>query len=52
MAICFASCKTDTQTEYVDKTYAAAVTFTVKETTTEGTLSVTMTTVTQGADIY
>jgi formylglycine-generating enzyme required for sulfatase activity len=52
MAICFASCKTDTQTEYVDKTYAAAVTFTVTETATTGTLSVTMTTVTQGADIY
>ena len=52
MAICFASCNTDTQTEYVDKTYATAVTFTVTETATTGILSVTMATATQGADIY
>ena len=43
-----ASCKPEV--EYVDKTYAAAVTFTTA--TNDGTVTVTMTTATGGAEIY
>lgn len=48
--IAFASCKTET--EYITKEYAASVTFTIEETTTEGTLAVVMATETKGAKIY
>ena len=48
--IAFASCKTET--EYIPKEYAASVTFTIEETTTEGTLAVVMATETKGAKIY
>ena len=56
IVIGFASCETETETEYVtkevEKTYASAVTFTVAETDTEGVLSLTMQTATEGAEIY
>ena len=56
LALGFASCKADAETEYVtkevDKTYASAVTFTVSETNTEGVLSLTMQSATEGAVIY
>ena len=48
--IAFASCKTET--EYITKEYVASVTFTIEETTTEGTLAVVMATETKGAKIY
>ena len=52
----FASCKGEVVTEYVtkevEKTYASAVTFTVSETNTEGVLSLTMQSATDGAVIY
>ena len=52
----FVSCKTDVETEYVtkevEKTYTSAVTFTVSETNTEGVLSLTMQSATEGAVIY
>ena len=43
-------CKTDTETEYVDKTYCLAVTFTSQA--TETGVKVTMATATEGAAIY
>ena len=56
IVIGFALCETETETEYVtkevEKTYASAVTFTVAETDTEGVLSLTMQTATEGAEIY
>ncbi len=56
LALGFASCKADAETEYVtkevEKTYASAVTFTVSETDTEGVLSLTMQSATEGAVIY
>jgi len=56
LGFAFASCKADTETEYVtkevEKTYASAVTFTVSETDTEGVLSLTMQSATEGAVIY
>ncbi len=45
----FASCNGEVVTE---KTYASAVTFTVSETDTEGVLSLTMASATEGAEIY
>ena len=48
--IAFVSCKTET--EYITKEYVASVTFTIEETTTEGTLAVVMATETKGAKIY
>ena len=53
----FVSCKVEeAETEYVtnevEKAYASAVTFTITETDTEGTLSLTMATATEGAVIY
>ena len=56
LGFAFTSCKADAETEYVtkevDKTYASAVTFTVSETNTEGVLSLTMQSATEGAVIY
>ena len=52
----FFGCKGEVVTEYVTKeverTYASAVTFTVSETNTEGDLSLTMQSATEGAVIY
>jgi len=52
----FFGCKGEVVTEYVTKeverTYASAVTFTVSETNTEGDLSLTMKSATEGAVIY
>ena len=52
----FFGCKGEVVTEYVTKeverTYASAVTFTVSETNTEGVLSLTMQSATEGAVIY
>ena len=45
----FASCNGEVVTE---KTYASAVTFTISETDTEGVLSLTMASATEGAEIY
>ncbi|MBQ7158090.1 MAG: chitobiase/beta-hexosaminidase C-terminal domain-containing protein [Treponema sp.] len=58
LAFGFVSCEGDVETEYlnkevkVDKTYASAVAFTVTETSTEGTVSVTMASESTGAKIY
>ena len=57
LTVGFGSCKVEeVETEYVtnevEKTYASAVTFVVSETNTEGTLSLTMATATEGAVIY
>ncbi len=52
LAFCFASCKADTETEYVNKTYAAAPTFTATASDDGASMSVTMATATEGAAIY
>ena len=50
MALTAFGCKTDTETEWKDKTYCSAVTFTSKA--TEDGVKVTMATTTEGAAIY
>ncbi len=52
LVVSFISCKTDVKTEYVDKIYVAAVSFTVEATNMQDTLSVTMLTATEDAEIY
>ena len=50
MALAAFGCKTDTETEWKDKIYCSAVTFT-SEATADG-VKVTMATTTEGAVIY
>ena len=51
MGLAVFGCKAETETEYVDKTYAEAVTFTAEDAGEAG-VKVAMSTATEGAVIY